>query len=99
MAQQNKRVDWLQVGVEPMLLGHRDPVPTGNDETYEVKWDGIRAIVIVDEGVVRIKTRSLRDVALLHDSPGTRPPVWALGVTSQSLLIPASQMPSSDRWH
>ena len=79
------------------LLGHRDPVPTGNDGTYEVKWDGIRAIVIVDEGVVRIKTRSLRDVAFLHDSPGTRPPVWALGVTSQSLLIPVSQMPSSDR--
>jgi ATP-dependent DNA ligase len=72
-------VDWLQVGIEPMLLGHRTPVPTGDDWTYEVKWDGIRGIVIVDEGVVRIKTRCLRDVtpelcvpdaALVHDSAG-----------------------------
>ena len=55
-------VDWLQAGIEPMLLGHRDSVPVGDEWTYEVKWDGIRAIITVDQGMVRIRTRSLRDV-------------------------------------
>jgi len=37
-------------------------VPVGGNWSYEVKWDGIRAIITVEEGVVRIKTRSQRDV-------------------------------------
>jgi bifunctional non-homologous end joining protein LigD len=55
-------VDWLQTGIEPMLLGGRATVPVGGDWTYEVKWDGIRAIITVDRGVIRIRTRNLRDV-------------------------------------
>jgi DNA ligase D-like protein (predicted ligase) len=34
----------------------------GAEWSYEVKWDGIRAIITVEEGVVQIKTRSQRDV-------------------------------------
>ncbi len=53
---------WLQADIEPMLAESRDEVPVGGDWSYEVKWDGIRAMITVDEGVVRIKTRSQRDV-------------------------------------
>ena len=58
------QVQWLQCDVEPMLAESRDDVPVGGDWSYEVKWDGIRAIITVDEGQVRIKTRSLRDVTI-----------------------------------
>ena len=56
------QVQWLQSAIEPMLAESRDAVPEGADWSYEVKWDGIRAIITVDEGAVRIRTRSLRDV-------------------------------------
>ncbi len=56
------QVHWLQTDIEPMLAESRDTVPVGGNWSYEVKWDGIRAIITVEEGVVRIKTRSQRDV-------------------------------------
>ncbi len=52
----------LQSAIEPMLAESRDAVPESGDWSYEVKWDGIRAIITIDEGEVRIRTRSLRDV-------------------------------------
>jgi bifunctional non-homologous end joining protein LigD len=58
------QVQWLQADIEPMLAESRDEVPLGDDWSYEVRWDGIRAIITVDEGQVRIKTRSLRDVTV-----------------------------------
>ncbi len=53
---------WLSADIAPMLAESREEVPVGGDWSYEVKWDGIRAIVSLEDGVVRIKTRSQRDV-------------------------------------
>ena len=56
------QVDWLNDPIEPMLAESRDEPPTGEEYVYEVKWDGIRALIAVEEGEVRIRTRSQRDV-------------------------------------
>lgn len=56
------QMKWLQSDIEPMLADSREDVPVGGDWSYEVKWDGIRAMISIDDGEVRIKTRSQRDV-------------------------------------
>jgi len=56
------QIDWLHDKIEPMLAEPRPDVPGGSEWIYELKWDGIRAMVSVDEGEVRIRTRSQRDV-------------------------------------
>lgn len=56
------QLQWLEMDVEPMLADSQEDVPVGSDWLYEVKWDGIRAIITVNDGEVRIKTRSQRDV-------------------------------------
>ncbi len=44
--------------VPPMLATKGDRVPEGPDWVHEVKWDGIRAIVCVEPGGVRVFARS-----------------------------------------
>jgi bifunctional non-homologous end joining protein LigD len=44
--------------LEPMLATLVDKPPRGEDWLYEVKWDGIRAIVFLDREEVRITSRS-----------------------------------------
>jgi bifunctional non-homologous end joining protein LigD len=39
------------------------PMPSGADWSYEMKWDGIRVIAEVDEGVCRLWSRNSRDVS------------------------------------
>ena len=56
------QVDWLNDRIEPMLCDSQPSVPRGSEWIYELKWDGVRALVSVDEGQVRIRTRSQRDV-------------------------------------
>lgn len=48
-------------------------VPQGAEWGYEVKWDGIRAIVFVDRGEVGVQSRNLLDVT------GQYPELQALG--------------------
>ncbi len=65
------QVDWLTIPVEPMLADSQNDVPVGEDYLYEVKWDGIRAIIQVDEGQIRILSRNHMDITksfpeLLH---------------------------------
>ncbi|MBZ5523191.1 MAG: hypothetical protein LAP21_13220 [Acidobacteriia bacterium] len=45
--------------VGPMLavLGEPKSMPIGTDWVYEVKWDGVRALIFVDKGQVRILSR------------------------------------------
>ncbi len=38
-----------------------DELPTGDGWVYEVKWDGMRAIVAVDDGQVRLQTANGKD--------------------------------------
>ena len=56
------QVDWLNDPIEPMLADARNEVPKGEDFAFEVKWDGIRALIAVDEGVVRIHSRNGMDI-------------------------------------
>ena len=55
------QTDWLVEPIEFMLADLSDKVPSG-DWIYEVKWDGIRAMVSLDEGVVRIRSRNQNDI-------------------------------------
>ena len=56
------QVDWLQHPPGPMLAESREEVPAGGEWLHEVKWDGIRATIAIDDGQVRIRTRPGRDV-------------------------------------
>ena len=47
---------------EPMLAAPAEAPPSHGSYLYEVKWDGFRALITVDEGRVTIHTRRQRDV-------------------------------------
>jgi DNA ligase D-like protein (predicted ligase)/DNA ligase D-like protein (predicted 3'-phosphoesterase) len=54
----NPQIDWLRDRIEPMLSRPADKPPASKDYVYEVKWDGIRAMISLDEGEVRIRGRN-----------------------------------------
>ena len=56
------QIDWLTDPIEPMLAQIAASPPVAGDYIYEVKWDGIRAMITFDEGEVRILSRSRRDI-------------------------------------
>ncbi|MBI4430054.1 MAG: hypothetical protein HY562_13150, partial [Ignavibacteriales bacterium] len=58
----NPQIDFLRDNVEYMLSESREKVPTSGDYLYEVKWDGIRAMISLDEGVVKIRSRNNKDI-------------------------------------
>src|SRR3954449_11925749 len=49
------------VDLQPMLATLVRDVPLGDDWAYEMKWDGVRALVLVRNGTVRISSRAGRD--------------------------------------
>jgi DNA ligase D-like protein (predicted ligase)/DNA ligase D-like protein (predicted polymerase)/DNA ligase D-like protein (predicted 3'-phosphoesterase) len=58
----NPQTDWLRDAIEPMLAKPADKTPDSADYFYEVKWDGIRALISLDEGEVRIHGRNRLDI-------------------------------------
>jgi bifunctional non-homologous end joining protein LigD len=56
------QIDWLRDPVEPMLAQSADRLPGPEDYLYEVKWDGIRALIALDEGEIRIHSRNRQDL-------------------------------------
>lgn len=50
--------------MRPMLATRGDHVPLGADWLHEVKWDGIRVLVDVADGRVRITSRSENDITV-----------------------------------
>ena len=56
------QIDWLRDPVEPMLSQSMAHPPESGDYLYEVKWDGIRAMIALDEGEIRIRSRNQRDI-------------------------------------
>jgi bifunctional non-homologous end joining protein LigD len=50
--------------VLPMLATKGDHVPAGTDWTHEVKWDGMRVLVDVADGRIRIWSRNENDVTV-----------------------------------
>ncbi len=57
------QIDWLRDPVEPMLSQSLNHVPESGDYLFEVKWDGIRALISLDEGEIRIRSRNQRDLS------------------------------------
>jgi bifunctional non-homologous end joining protein LigD len=56
------QVNYLQQNVEPMLSESVDVPPKGNKYIYEVKWDGIRALISLEDGQMKIRTRNQHDI-------------------------------------
>jgi DNA ligase D-like protein (predicted polymerase)/DNA ligase D-like protein (predicted ligase)/DNA ligase D-like protein (predicted 3'-phosphoesterase) len=59
------QTDWLHEKIEPMLAEPKEQLPpesVAHDYLYELKWDGIRALISLDEGQVTIRSRSQRDI-------------------------------------
>jgi bifunctional non-homologous end joining protein LigD len=49
--------------LEPMLATRAEAVPTGPGWAFEAKWDGIRALVLVRDGTLRITSRLGNDLS------------------------------------
>lgn len=58
------QIDWLNQFVEPMLSETRDDPPKGGDYIFELKWDGIRALISFEEGRMKIHTRNQNEVTM-----------------------------------
>lgn len=56
--------------MKPMLATRGDQVPSGSGWVHEVKWDGIRALVEVTGGRVRITSRNENDVTAAYPELG-----------------------------
>ena len=52
--------------IEPMLLLRTAKLPQGKDWTYEIKWDGYRAIAFKTGGKVHLRSRNDNDFALRY---------------------------------
>ena len=56
------QVNYLHHDVQPMLSENDDKPPTGDDYIFELKWDGIRALIALEDEKITIKTRNQNDV-------------------------------------
>lgn len=56
------QVDWLRDPVVPMLAKPAETLPRSGDYVYELKWDGIRALISLDEDGIRIRGRNGTDL-------------------------------------
>ena len=56
------QVNFIHDKVEPMLSGSAAKPPEGDNYIHEIKWDGIRALISMEDGQVRIMTRNQNDV-------------------------------------
>ncbi len=56
------QIDFLDDVVEPMLSESRSEVPDSEKYLFEIKWDGIRAMISLDEGEMRILSRNGKDI-------------------------------------
>ena len=68
--------------VKPMLAV-TGPMPEGKQWSYEMKWDGVRAVVYVDGGRARVMTRNDREV--LAQYPELRALADSMGSTQAVL--------------
>jgi hypothetical protein len=56
------QVNYLRQNIEPMLSESVNTPPKGDEYIYEVKWDGIRALISLEDGQMKIRTRRQLDV-------------------------------------
>ena len=68
---------------KPMLAHSADELPSGREWTYEVKWDGYRAIAAKDGSRVKLVSRNQKD--LTRDYPAVAAAMAALSTPSLQL--------------
>ena len=56
------QINYLSDLIEPMLSESAEKVPSEEDHVFEVKWDGIRALIALEDGQVRIRSRNQNDI-------------------------------------
>jgi bifunctional non-homologous end joining protein LigD len=56
------QVNYLTQEIQPMLSENADRPPKSNDYIYEVKWDGIRALITLEDEQIKIRSRNQNDV-------------------------------------
>jgi bifunctional non-homologous end joining protein LigD len=56
------QVDWLRDPIKPMLAQSVNKPPDSENYLYEIKWDGVRALIALDEGQIRISSRNQVDI-------------------------------------
>jgi len=56
------QVNYLHDAIEPMLSGSTEKTPVGDQYVYEMKWDGIRALISLEDGQVKIRSRNQNDI-------------------------------------
>ncbi|MEP7145490.1 MAG: non-homologous end-joining DNA ligase, partial [bacterium] len=56
------QMDWIHERIEPMLAQSKKEVPVSDEFIYEVKWDGIRVIVSLDEDKISLRSRNNLDL-------------------------------------
>jgi bifunctional non-homologous end joining protein LigD len=71
------QTDWLRDAIEPMLARSSSKPPNSEGYVYEVKWDGLRALISLDEGQIKIRGRGGMDMTkqfpeLLNAEPSLR---------------------------
>jgi DNA ligase D-like protein (predicted ligase)/DNA ligase D-like protein (predicted polymerase)/DNA ligase D-like protein (predicted 3'-phosphoesterase) len=54
--------NFLHRDIEPMLSSSAAEPPATDDYLYEVKWDGIRALIYLEDGQVRITSRNKNNI-------------------------------------
>jgi bifunctional non-homologous end joining protein LigD len=52
--------------MRPMLATPAASLPTGDEWAYEMKWDGVRALALVEGGKVRLTSRNGNDVTVAY---------------------------------
>jgi DNA ligase D-like protein (predicted ligase) len=56
------QLNFLRHEIHPMLSDNRDIPPIGDEFIYEIKWDGIRALVTLEDENITIRSRNQNDV-------------------------------------
>lgn len=56
------QVNFLHDLIEPMLSESATKPPVGDEYIYEVKWDGIRAMISLEDGQLKIRSRNQNDI-------------------------------------
>ena len=56
------QVDWLHDMIEPMLAQSRKDIPVSDSFIYEVKWDGIRVMVSLEDDKITLRSRNNLDL-------------------------------------
>jgi len=57
------QVDWLHDRIDPMLAQAQKGIINSDTYIYEVKWDGIRVVVSLDENKITLRSRNNIDLS------------------------------------